>query len=80
MTGSTRPAKPTAAAFDLSSLTWKRSGGDDGSIEVAFAEAVGQEWVLIRVVGGAQEPSVFDHHEWRCFLDGARKGEFDPPR
>jgi hypothetical protein len=20
---------------------------------------------------------VFDRHEWECFLDGARKGEFD---
>ena len=36
------------------------------------------EWVLMRV---ADDPEarvlVFDRHEWECFLDGARKGEFD---
>jgi hypothetical protein len=36
------------------------------------------EWVLMRV---ADDPEgrilVFDRHEWECFLDGARQGEFD---
>jgi hypothetical protein len=35
-------------------------------------------WVLMRV---SDDPDgrvlVFDRHEWECFLDGARKGEFD---
>lgn len=24
-----------------------------------------------------QAPKAFTRHEWKCFLDGARKGEFD---
>jgi hypothetical protein len=36
------------------------------------------EWVLMRVTGDPeQRVLVFDRHEWECFLDGARKGEFD---
>jgi len=36
------------------------------------------EWVLMRVAGDQeQRVLVFDRHEWECFLDGARKGEFD---
>jgi Domain of unknown function (DUF397) len=36
------------------------------------------EWVLMRVTGDPDERVlVFDRHEWECFLDGARDGEFD---
>jgi hypothetical protein len=36
------------------------------------------EWVLLRVAGDPdQRVLVFDRHEWECFLDGARHGEFD---
>jgi hypothetical protein len=36
------------------------------------------EWVLLRVAGDpGQRVLVFDRHEWECFLDGARNGEFD---
>lgn len=36
------------------------------------------EWVLMRVTDDPeQRVLVFDRHEWECFLDGARKGEFD---
>ena len=36
------------------------------------------EWVLMRVTGDPeQRVLVFDRHEWECFLDGARRGEFD---
>ncbi len=32
----------------------------------------------MRVTGDPeQRVLVFDHHEWECFLDGARNGEFD---
>jgi Domain of unknown function (DUF397) len=42
------------------------------------APAGGSEWVLMRVVGDPdQRVLVFDRHEWECFLDGARNGEFD---
>jgi hypothetical protein len=37
------------------------------------------EWVLLRVAGDpAGRVLVYDRVEWRCFLDGARGGEFDP--
>jgi hypothetical protein len=36
------------------------------------------QWVLLRVAGDPdQRVLVFDRHEWECFLDGARNGEFD---
>jgi Domain of unknown function (DUF397) len=35
-------------------------------------------WVLMRVAGDPdRRVLVFDRHEWECFLDGARNGEFD---
>jgi hypothetical protein len=35
-------------------------------------------WVLMRVTGDPEQRIlVFDRHEWECFLDGARNGEFD---
>jgi Domain of unknown function (DUF397) len=78
--------KPTVSelGIDLGSLAWRRSGRGDGTIEVAFAP-VGDphardraEWVLMRVAGDPdQRVLVFDRHEWECFLDGARNGEFD---
>jgi hypothetical protein len=79
--------KPTVAALgiDLAAQAWHRSGHGHGTIEVAFARAVNRagladraEWVLMRVTGDPeQRVLVFDRHEWECFLDGARKGEFD---
>ncbi len=36
------------------------------------------DWVLMRVAGDPDgRVLVFDRNEWECFLDGARKGEFD---
>ena len=36
------------------------------------------EWVLMRVTDDPEgRILVFDRNEWECFLDGARKGEFD---
>ncbi|WP_075899623.1 DUF397 domain-containing protein [Actinomadura sp. CNU-125] len=68
--------KPSATqlGIDLDALDWTRSQTPEGGIEVAFAG----EWTLLRT---ANEPgalvSVFDEREWACFLDGAKKGEFD---
>ena len=62
--------------IDVDALAWGRSVADDGyGFEVAFTGP----WVLIRAVPGAASGlvSVFSHHEWRCFLDGVAKGEFD---
>jgi hypothetical protein len=76
-------AKPTADALgiDLSRLAW-RSSGADGAIEIATAglggEPGGQHWVLMRVAGDPEDRVlVYDRHEWECFLDGVRNGEFD---
>jgi Domain of unknown function (DUF397) len=82
-------AKPTVSelGIDLAAQVWHRSGRGDGAIEVAFArtgdstrDPAGDpaEWVLMRVAGDRdQRVLVFDRHEWECFLDGARHGEFD---
>lgn len=73
-------AKPAASdlGVDLNSLPWRGSGDGPGTIEVAFVTASGADWVLLRVRGEDQGlVSVFSQHEWTCFLDGARKGEFD---
>jgi Domain of unknown function (DUF397) len=77
----------TALGIDLAAQAWRRSGHGDGAIEVAFAQAGAAEpadqpgaaeWILMRVAGDPdQRVLVFDRHEWECFLDGARNGEFD---
>jgi Domain of unknown function (DUF397) len=79
---SPRAVKPAAETLgvDLTALDWQRSGTGDGSIEVAFAADAGQPggWVLMRVAGDPeQRVLVYDRHEWVCFLDGVRNGEFD---
>jgi hypothetical protein len=64
--------------LDVDAQDWRRSSEGPGAIEVAFVEALGQLWVLVRI---ADDPSglvlVYDRHEWECFLDGAKAGEFD---
>jgi hypothetical protein len=48
-------------------------------MEVAMApRAGGGTWVLVRVTGDPEgRVLVYDEHEWACFLDGVRNGEFD---
>jgi hypothetical protein len=86
-------AKPTVSelGIDPAAQAWKRSGHGDGAIEIAVARAAAPvpapaalpsgppaEWVLMRVAGDPDHRVlVFDRHEWECFLDGARNGEFD---
>lgn len=81
-------AKPTVSelGIDLAAQVWRSSGQGDGAIQVAFAHAPAggpdpagaRQWVLMRVAGDPeQRVLVFDWHEWECFLDGARHGEFD---
>lgn len=75
--------KPTPAelGIDLAGCDWERSGEGEGAIEVAFPLSgrwTRGDWVLLRVVGDpAARILVFDRNEWECFIDGARKGEFD---
>lgn len=91
-------AKPAAAdlGLDPGLLDWLRSGEGDGALEVAFVHlargAPGPgpqaraDWVLMRMAGDPDgRVLVFDRNEWECFVDGARRGEFDdaagrPPR
>lgn len=78
-------AKPTVEelGIDLPAQAWQRSGGPDGSIEIAFAsagpDAAGAgEWVLMRMAGDpAGRVLVYDRNEWECFVDGVKNGEFD---
>ena len=74
-------AKPTVAelGIDVAAQHWQRSGEGDGTIEVAVVTGHrGADWVLMRVAGDpAGRVLVYDRHEWECFLDGARNGEFD---
>ena len=76
--------KPTLEnlGVDPASLSWRRSGEGDGSIEVAVVTLAGPDWpgqwVLLRVAGDVSgRVLVYDRHEWECFLDGARNGEFN---
>ena len=79
--------KPTVTGLgiDPAAQAWRRSGHGDGAIEVAFVPATSgsvppdpAQWILMRVTGDPdQRVLVFDRHEWECFLDGARNGEFD---
>lgn len=83
MTGPGAAGKPTPEelGIDVAALSWERSGNEDGSIEVAFPLShrwTRGDWVLMRVAGDeAARVLVFDRNEWVCFLDGARKGEFN---
>jgi hypothetical protein len=73
-------AKPTVQSLgiDLDAQEWQRSGSGDGMIEVALVGAADSDWVLMRVSGDeAGRVLVYDRHEWECFLDGVRHGEFD---
>jgi hypothetical protein len=75
--------KPTVEALgiDVAAQRWQRSGEGDGTIEVAFPVSgrwARGDWVLMRVAGDPQgRVLVYDRHEWECFLDGVRNGEFD---
>jgi hypothetical protein len=74
--------KPTVESLgiDVAAQDWQRSGVGDGVIEVALVDPArhGAQWVLMRVSGDETgRVLVYDQHEWECFLDGVRRGEFD---
>ncbi len=75
--------KPTVEelGIDVCAQAWQRSGDGDGAIEIAFASAPltsSGPWILMRVAGDpAGLVLVYDRHEWECFLDGVKNGEFD---
>jgi Domain of unknown function (DUF397) len=74
------PVKPTADSLgiDLAAQRWQAAGRGDGAVEVAFVGEPQPQWVLLRVAGDPDgRVLVYDRHEWDCFLDGVRHGEFD---
>jgi hypothetical protein len=77
------PGKPSVdeLGIDVAAQRWQSSGEGHGSLEVAMVSGRGPqggEWVLMRVAGDpAGRVLVYDRHEWECFLDGVRSGEFD---
>lgn len=77
MTGLAKPAAGELG-IDVETMTWRRSTAGPGTIEIAFARARDQDWVLMRLSDDRYgRISVFTRFEWDCFLDGARNGEFD---
>jgi hypothetical protein len=76
--GTKRKVRVQDLGLDPAAQRWQRSGEVEGAIEVAFVVALDERWVLLRVVGDREgRVLVYDRHEWECFLDGAKKGEFD---
>jgi len=69
---------PRPTTEDLASAHWFKataSGGEGGCLEVS-RDFPG--WVAIRDNEDLSNPSfVVTEHVWHCFLDGARRGEFD---
>lgn len=70
---------PFPPASELASASWIKAAASNtsgGCVEVAH---VGP-WTVLRDSKNPDGPvHCFTSHEWACFLDGARNGEFDPP-
>lgn len=61
-------------------MPWRTSGDGDGMFQVAIIRLDdGTVWVLIRLVG-KPDVQIYNKHEWDCFVDGVRSGEFDDLR
>lgn len=73
--------EPADLGIDVKRLDSQRSGDSPGGIEIAVPDVDGWvrgDWVLMRIADDdSDRVLVFDRNEWTCFLDGARKGEFD---
>jgi Domain of unknown function (DUF397) len=68
---------PVPGQEDLANATWfkaRRSNGSNGCVEVAHLA----DWTAVRDSKNPGGPvHLYTEHEWECFLDGARNGEFD---
>jgi Domain of unknown function (DUF397) len=67
---------------DLTGARWFKATASNtssgGCVEAAFLPD-GQ--VALRDSKDTSRPAhLFTRHEWDCFLDGVKKGEFDPPQ
>jgi len=71
------PLPPRPAPADLQNAAWhtaSASNGGTGCVEVAHLES----WTVVRDTKDPGGPvHCYTPHEWACFLDGARAGEFD---
>ncbi len=69
------PPYPDSA--ELAGASWFKataSNGSEGCVEVAHLE----RWTVVRDSKNPDAPvHCYTPHEWVCFLDGARAGEFD---
>ncbi len=75
--------KPTPAGLasllggEVEDLPWQMSGRGAGMFQVAIVRPDdGPLWVLVRLQG-SPDIQVYSRHEWECFLDGVKAGEFD---
>ena len=70
---------PYPAPEELDHAAWFKasaSNGGTGCVEVAHLAS----WTVIRDSKNPDGPvHCYTPHEWACFLDGARGGEFDRP-
>lgn len=69
--GPSRDARASCASASCASASWASGARASGAWGCG-------DWVLMRVAGDpAGRISVFSRHEWECFVEGARNGEFD---
>ena len=68
---------PSPSPDELARAPWRKataSGGSQGCVEVAHLE----HWTITRDSKNPDGPvHCYTPHEWACFLDAARAGEFD---
>ena len=68
---------PAPDREELENASWvkaSRSNGSNGCVEVAHVA----NWTAVRDSKNPAGPvQLYTVHEWDCFLDGARNGEFD---
>lgn len=65
---------------DLGGVRWLRAAGTAGDGQYVEVAHLADGGVAVRdPADPAVPPHVFTAFEWDCFLDGAKKGEFDRP-
>jgi hypothetical protein len=68
------PVPDEAELTNASGFKSGRSNGSNGCVEVAHLD----KWTAVRDSKNPGGPvQMYTLHEWECFLDGARNGEFD---
>jgi hypothetical protein len=63
--------------FDGAPFHKADASNDHGCVEVAFIP--GKVGVRDSKAHGDGPVLSFTSHEWQCFIDGVKTGEFDPP-